>query len=956
MEPRDYVSFDAHPRIPRDPRRSEPRDEASRVKASALGHARSARQHDDRYDSPYHCPPTPTSDRRRQPQTSPPHTRRSWPPQPFAEDEWTSLRREVNAHQLLRRARENEAPSRGSVDQEPMILEVPEFINQHERRFVFAHSERKSDSSGIPTPPTSEDERSRKARRRPSKLTINGDGRVPEMDKRTSSPYAFTKPSRLPHEAANGSRYSSTEAPSPQSAGPSGTKTARLADNGKLPPSPRRDSARLSPTSRAGKDYLHAGNRSNDNDNAIDDSHFDSRRPPPRGKKMTDQPRSENSRTSVVDFAGQSGSAPPIRKANLDARRNTDSQGTLPTLGRLNTERSRRPTPLMASISLSEAQDVNLISTGSLDPRSAEQRPRSREASYASSRGVSPANSISSTSHSPRMSADRSREGSVAGSVPGSASASRPPSPTPRTPAAETPRLARTDLDWSALLAANTARRAKPPSRLAETISQEPTPEFPRRTTLQQSNVPRPTSLPYPEDASLMGGTILMPEEQEHAYMPSRKATLVPNVYESQNSARSASAAPSNSSHASARSAHRPSMIRGYSASNASWMEPRNVAEVRPRLAEVKRSESFATASETKKELQALMAKGLPPCPRPQPIAGYDDWYTVTGSSDIDFCPNCIDTLFERTVFRSQFRRSLPRNLDQRVQCAFGSPWIRLAWLLTLQQQRTDLGLLKDVAEIESTTEPCPGSIESVRSWYGLRDPDGLFVRDFHICFGDVRKVERLLPSLSGTFVKLPHRASCEKRICAIRTDSNRFSAYLDALVSTHEKAITSRKGADPMPLIDLVERKTRLRECTRDNMLIGSLWHFSPELQSLTICEDCFESVVEPEIKKGASVAKKFTRTVQPVYGEGIGSSCQLYSRRMRTAFQRAVEDNDFKYLARKSKDRREAELWLQDRYKDVVRRAKRLSLEGDVSDDDERRLNRDLEKISTEWKERWE
>lgn len=370
----------------------------------------------------------------------------------------------------------------------------------------------------------------------------------------------------------------------------------------------------------------------------------------------------------------------------------------------------------------------------------------------------------------------------------------------------------------------------------------------------------------------------------------------------------------------------------------------------------MKRQESFATASETKKELQALMKKGLPPCTRPEPIAGHDDWYTVIGSSDIDFCPDCIDTLFERTVFRSQFRRSLPRNLNQKVQCAFGSPWIRLAWLLTLRQHRTDLGLLKDVAEIESTTEPCPGSVESVQSWYGLRDPDGLFVRDFHICFGDVRKIERLLPSLSGIFVKLPHRASCEKRICAIRTDSNRFSTYLDALVSTHEKAITSRKGADPMPLIDLIERRTRLQECTRDNMLIGSLWHFSPEIPSLTICEDCFESVVEPEIKRGSSVAKKFNRTVQPVYGEEIGSSCQLYSRRMRKAFQRAVEDNDFKYLARKSKERREAELWLQEKYKDVVTRAKRLSLEGDVSADDERRLNRDLEKISTEWKDRWE
>lgn len=353
------------------------------------------------------------------------------------------------------------------------------------------------------------------------------------------------------------------------------------------------------------------------------------------------------------------------------------------------------------------------------------------------------------------------------------------------------------------------------------------------------------------------------------------------------------------------------------------------------------------------------MKKGLPPCSRPDPVAGYDDWYTIIGATNIDFCPDCIDTLFQRTVFRPHFRRSLPRSMNSKVRCAFGSPWIRLAWLLTLQQQRTDLSLMKDLAEIEETTDPCPGSVQTVQSWYGLRDPDGLFVRDFHVCFGDVRKIERLLPSLAGLFVKLPNRASYEKRVCAIRTDSNRFSTYLDALVSTHEKAVSTRKGADPMPLIDLVERKTRLRECTRDNMLLGGLWHFIPDLQSFTVCEDCFESVVEPEIKKNSSVAKKFNRTLQPVYGEGIGSSCQLYSRRMRQIFRRSVEDADFKYLVRKAKERRDAELWLQEKYREVMRRAKRLAMEsqdGGIAEEEERRLNRELERISGEWKGKWE
>jgi len=352
------------------------------------------------------------------------------------------------------------------------------------------------------------------------------------------------------------------------------------------------------------------------------------------------------------------------------------------------------------------------------------------------------------------------------------------------------------------------------------------------------------------------------------------------------------------------------------------------------------------------------MKKGLPDCPRANPTAGYDEWYTVIGAPDLDFCPDCVNAVFERSVYRPSIRRSPPRDLNKRVQCAFGSSaWIRLAWLLTLQQNRMDLTLLRDLAEIESTSQPCPGGHEAVRSWYGLRDTDDLFVRDFHVCYNDVRKIECLLPTLLGLFVPSPHHAAYQKHTCAIRAEGNRFSTYLDALISTHEKAIASRNGADPMPFISLVEHKTQLRECTRDNMLSGGLWHFIPSMPSLTVCEDCYEAIVEPEFHNKSDVAMRFNRTLQPVYGEGMGSSCQLYSHRMRKVFRRAVRENDLKYLARKAKERREAELGLQEKYKEILRRAKRMSRDGGFSsEEDERRLNRDLEYITAEWQEKRE
>ncbi|CAK4031694.1 Hypothetical predicted protein [Lecanosticta acicola] len=936
----DYSSmYDPHdppPSLPPRPHDTPRRRSREGVKTTtSAGYARPQRppphRHYDRlHDSRHHYQPLYSS-------TRPVRKRRSWPPQPFAEDEVASLRRESNASKLLHEAGRDEAPSRGSLDQEPVIIDLPELMQQN-------NEPQASDSSGLPTPPTSEDERARKARRKPSKLNIHlpKDDAVPDTSRRTASPYAYTRPTDL----SSTDRYTSHDTLTPPSSGVAGPKTARFASKSK--PSSPLESARPSPGLRKGSGYFHAGHARNDN--AIEDSEYSSNPAVARGNKSIN-----DSKPSVVDFA-PSVSAQPIRKLNLDARRNTDTHETLPTIGRFSTDKSRRTTPLVVSTSLSEARDANPVTSSSLNPQSADPASRSREPSYSSSRAVSPAASAagqSPASRSPRWSSEFSQDGNVLGSRPPSASSSRPTSPSPRTPQ-ESPRLARTELDWASLIAANAAApRSKRPSRLASTVPQDPSPDRRRRESPWEASSAS-SSLPYPEDSTLMGSAIFMPEEQDHAYQPSRRPIITSYQYDQ----KSAYPSPvlSREPNMPSPDPSRPSLTtRGYSANNASPSELRSV-DSRPRLAELKRTESYATTSEARKELAMLMKKGLPPCSRPDPVVGHDDWYTIIGATNIDFCPECIDTLFQRTVFRPHFRRSLPRSLNTRVRCAFGSPWIRLAWLLTLQQQRTDLSLLKDLAEIEDTTEPCPGSVETVQSWYGLRDPDGRFVRDFHVCFGDVRKIERLLPTLSGTFVKLPHRASSEKRICAIRTESNRFSAYLDALVATHEQAVANRKGADPMPLIDLVERKTRLRECTRDNMLIGGLWHFIPDLQSLTVCEDCFESVVEPEIKKGSSVAKRFNRTLQPVYGERVGSSCQLYSRRMRAVFRRAVEEADFKYLVRKSRERREAEVWLQDKYREVMRRAKRLSLEGEIGEDDERRLNRELEKISSEWKSKWE
>ncbi|SMR53643.1 unnamed protein product [Zymoseptoria tritici ST99CH_1A5] len=919
----------------------------------------------DRYDPRYHHPPPPPSSNARRssrppPPRSPVRKRRSWPPQPCVEDEVTALRKEADSQRRLREASKDEVPARGDVDQEPLIMET-ELSNMYERRFVLSESS----SNGIPTPPTSDDEKVRKASRRPSRLDIKDTRPVPEVAGRTSSPYAYTKPTLLKKESSiTSERFLSPESMTPPSPALNSSRSSRY-PSGAQPGSPRRDSGRFS----RGKDYFGSGRVPDES--AIDDAESETKTHFVAGKRFTESPLAASPSTAAFDFAPPPANAPPIRRANLDARRYTDTQNTLPTAGRLNVEKNRRPTPLMAATSLSDAHDTAMGS--SLDPRTAISKNRSREGSCSSPRGLSPTGSGRNRGQSParssRMSSDHSADGSVLGSRPHSASSSRPSSPSPRTSkySPNSPHLPKTDLDWSALLAANALRKSKPRSRLSATVPQVGNADGNRRYSSERP--PRPAnSLPYPEDSSLMGSTIGMPTEQEHAYYPKPKDTLAPpsqyGPTRSSPKSASLSSSPSSNSYMSAMP-HRPSLVRGHSMNTMPSVETRP-SDSRPRQTEAKR-ESFASSSQAKKDLALLMKKGLPPCPRTDPIAGLDDWYTITNSPTIDFCPDCISTLFERTFFRPLFRRSLPRNLSTKVQCAFGSPWIRLAWLLTLQQQRADLNLLKDVAEVEATSDPCPGNMPTSQSWYGLRDPDGLFVRDFHICYGDVRKIERLLPTLAGLFVRLPNRASHEPRLCAMRVESTRFSAYLDALVNTHEAALSSRKGADSMPLIDLVERRTRLRECTRDNMLLGALWHTHPDIPSLTICEDCFEEVVEPVIKSALaqpstsnSFVRKFNRCLGPVYNEGPGSSCQLYSHRMRRCFARSVEDGDGgRYLKRKVRERKEAELWLQEKYREVVRRWKRAESEaggGEVGREVEERAERELERISREWKGKWE
>lgn len=932
-------------------------------------------RYDSRYDPRYSYPPRRSPSRVRK--------RRSWPPQPCVEDEVTSLRKEAGTERLLRQVGREEVVSRGSIDQEPILEDVSELANKDHKRHVPKPKDSSSSTGGLPTPPSSGDERQRREGRRPSRLNMDFktlDNFVPEMRKRTSTPYSFTRSAQTPQPQPADSRFLSPDVISP----PKGER--RAPGSKSQPASPRRDSARYSPSTKQGNDYFAAGYAGYSGDeSAIDDTAYDtsdsissatsSRQRPttyprPRDNK-SDEPKASPV-TSVVDFAAQPKDT-PIRKAHLDARRNTDTANTLPTLAKLGNQKSRRPTPLAAASALSELSDSAVYSSPS-SPRlpSEVPLPRSREPSYASSRGPSPTRVSESRASgaSPRFSAEFSREQSSTSSPASKAPSldgSRPASPSPRTPG-DSPRLPRTDLDWSALMAANAARRPRNSSRLA--TSQLQMPQMPNLPEDSRPEISRSHSTAPPIRAGTMPPSMHEGSSTPNAYMPSERTPqyfpesvdtsrprTIPEKRATLQAPLSAEAkstpygTPSYGQPNDSARLSRPAMPTRHSTADLPQVEHRQEPE-RPGTSDSKRSSysntSYGKSAPRKEDLQALLRRKIPSCRRPEPVAGYDDWYTLSGAPNLDVCPDCVRENFDGTRYHREIRRSPRYNREARIQCAMGQPWIRLAFLLTLQRERSDLVYLKDLAEIDRTTSACPGNQEDYGPWYGLRDSDNFFIRNYCVCYADVRKIERLFSSLSGQFVRQPERYSHSAYRCAMRPETNRFWPYLSTLASIHEQSVSARKQADIAPFIDFVDQKMRSPECTRDTFLTGGLWHFIPNLPEFTVCRECFESIVVPEMQRHRDLAMRFNHSVQPVPQERGGSSCMLYSRRTRRWFRDAIDDNDMKYLAQRARARRDKEVYLQDKYKDVQRRMTGLTGE---QREELRRLEREVQWIAEEW-----
>lgn len=236
------------------------------------------------------------------------------------------------------------------------------------------------------------------------------------------------------------------------------------------------------------------------------------------------------------------------------------------------------------------------------------------------------------------------------------------------------------------------------------------------------------------------------------------------------------------------------------------------------------------------------------------------------------------------------------------------------------------MNIFYGLANIAATTPQCTGKREGVRQWYFLIDPKTRApVHNFYVCSACVKSVETILPAIRGIFMRDPARPVGPSKICDFRFDSKRFIKYFDILETTADRADEADAPPDPRALVSLARRMAKIPECQRDKDLIDRPWNVITQLPEFTVCEECFDEIVWPELEEEKSIPMMFNKSLQRL----PKASCQLYSPKMRGIFRTAVDVDDYKLLASKARERKVVET----AYKTNMEGLKRQANMGKVS-----------------------
>ena len=306
----------------------------------------------------------------------------------------------------------------------------------------------------------------------------------------------------------------------------------------------------------------------------------------------------------------------------------------------------------------------------------------------------------------------------------------------------------------------------------------------------------------------------------------------------------------------------------------------------------------------------------LPLCPRPQPVAGYKDWYTLHGCSRFAICPDCRGNIFG-VRYGHHFTPRNPEPHGEKTICDLNDPWIRLATQMTVNENRPDLELLTELARIAAKQRPCMEDKPIARHhWYWLEDDEtGKHIPNFNVCRHCVYSLEAIFPVLEDVlYMSKSHHGEAKKQVCSLRSDGHQFVQYIDVLDQVATEARKSHKEPNTAPFTRLVKKLTQepeppkprtpphsssdlvvITKCPRDQRVSHQPWHIHPHIPEFTICPSCYAEVVLPAVTAGYPIARAIDQSPHKLDQQ---ISCHLYAGPMRKVFKEACEDDDFEHL----------------------------------------------------------
>ena len=882
----------------------------------------------------------------------PSRKQRAWPPSPSVEDECDSLAKEAAIGNTSGDESNDEACMRGSLNQEPIMVEVQR--NDRAKNIIRTPSTGSEKSKTLSDASGSDSEASRRGRPKVARIADQAN-KVPEIAQRRPSPYAFAQD---PPKPSN--RYSGEYLLSPESI--LSPKTPRSlgiqADHGIPTPTSTPTRPTLSRAASASQASLNSARRLG-SDNAIDEAEINDAEPV-GAKDQTKSSRYSFVKADLdkkeprVKFSeGEDSDSQTLKFDPRDRpssiRRLTDTASTLPHA--TFDAKGSRPSPLQTSFAYesepkkSRPSPLKISLAEDVDQAFQRKNNEKRDSAYGpgtkrqSTRAVSPTASHAAILTPPESPRVKVSSHDVDSPIKKSHSRSESVRNSTKVPSSTSPLLT----IYNDTSSRNTFTKVadspeqydlnSPTSKEKKSTQSRPSSSI-RSDSLPTVPLPKKPSsvstvLPYPDDN-------LMPNFEDHI--------LSPNLSRSKTHTYVSRPKSPPSEHAEIHQSHKDDSTRPRLHSRHHTC----TGDVHQSKDSTRRSVSDNTekSSQTEKTL-------LPPCPRADHSTKYTDWYTLENCQEIDICPDCLDKVFLPSKFGKYFKKAPPRRAGKPRKCDFSSPWMRLAWLLSVQEKRSNLDLFVALSDVASNERSCSGEKEETRSWYSLKDDTKIHVPRFHVCSNCVSCVEALLPSLRGSFTRIHQTEPRVPHVCDFQTRNKHFASYLDTLVEIDTRARLDHRAPDLRPLVSLV-KKTNERPvpaCTRDNLHLGHRWYIIPQLPEFTVCESCYHQAVYPAIKAGHPIASKFNLKMQTVRETSLGTSCQLYSSRMRAVFRQATERNDWALLAQEARDRKAMEMHLQGKHRALRAHAEDAGRRNQGSKDDPK-VKRELERMAEQWK----